>query len=77
MRAKGARKLRVYAEAGVAHAWFAKPADRTLEVFRLRDGAWTIVGVWEGAAVVDAEPFDAVALELAPLWGDPAPPASP
>jgi Uma2 family endonuclease len=71
------RKLRIYAEAGVAHAWFVKPTDRTLEVFRLRDGAWTIVGVWEGAAVVRAEPFDAVALDLAPLWGDPAPPASP
>ena len=69
------RKLRIYAEAGVAHAWFVKPTDRTLEVFRLRDGAWTIVGVWEGAAVVRAEPFDAVALELAPLWGDPTPPA--
>ena len=71
------RKLRIYAEAGVAHAWFVKPTDRTLEVFRLRDGAWTIVGVWEGAAAVRAEPFAAIELELAPLWGDPAPPASP
>ena len=40
-----ARKLRIYAAAGVAHAWLVTPADRTLEVLRLRDGAWTIVAV--------------------------------
>ena len=43
---------------------------RTLEVLRLRDGAWTIVGVWEDAAIVRAEPFEAVALELGRLWAD-------
>jgi Uma2 family endonuclease len=68
------RKLRIYAEAGVAHAWLVKPTDRTLEVLRLRDGAWTIVAVWEDAAVVRAEPFAAIDLELGRLWGDaPAP----
>ena len=67
------RKLRVYAEAGVAHAWLLKPADRTLEVLRLREGLWTIVGVWEDAAVVRAEPFEAVELSLAELWPDEAP----
>ncbi len=67
------RKLRIYAEAGVAHAWFAKPKDRTLEVLRLRDGVWTIVGLWEDAAVVRAEPFEAIDLELGRLWPDPAP----
>jgi Uma2 family endonuclease len=67
------RKLRIYAEAGIAHAWLVKPQDRTLEVLRLRDGAWTIVGVWEDAASVRAEPFDAVELELGRLWPDPPP----
>ena len=64
------RKLRIYAEAGVAHAWLVKPTDRTLEVLRLRDGAWTIVGVWEDAALVRAEPFEAVELELGRLWAE-------
>jgi Uma2 family endonuclease len=64
------RKLRIYAEAGVAHAWLVKPTDRTLEVLRLRDRAWTIVGVWDDAAVARAEPFDAVGLELGRLWAD-------
>jgi Uma2 family endonuclease len=67
------RKLRIYAEAGVAHAWFLKPADRTLEVLRLRDGAWTIVAIWADAAVVRAEPFEAIELELGQLWEDEAP----
>lgn len=66
-------KLRIYAEAGVAHAWLVKPAHRTLEVLRLREGLWTIAGVWEDAAVVRAEPFDAIELELRRLWPDPAP----
>ncbi len=64
------RKLRIYAEAGIAHAWLVKPTDRTLEVLRLREGAWTIVGVWEDAASVQVEPFETVELELGRLWAD-------
>ena len=71
-RTDRSRKLRTYAAAGVAHAWLVKPADRTLEVLRLRDGAWTIVAVWEDAAVVRAEPFEAIELELGRLWAEPA-----
>jgi Uma2 family endonuclease len=69
------RKLRIYAEAGVAHAWLVKPTDRTLEVLRLRDGLWEIVGFWEDAANVRAEPFEAVEVALADLW-DVGPPAA-
>jgi Uma2 family endonuclease len=72
-----ARKLRIYAQAGVEHAWLVKPTDRTLEVLRLREGAWTIVGFWEDAAVVRVEPFEAIELELGRLWAEPAPKAEP
>ncbi len=65
------RKLRIYAEAGVPHLWFVNPVERTLEVMRLRDGAWTILAVHSGAEVVRAEPFEAVELELSTLWVDP------
>jgi Uma2 family endonuclease len=64
------RKLRIYAAAGVAHAWLVQPSHRTLEVLRLKDGAWTIVGVCEDVAIVRAEPFEAVELELGRLWPD-------
>ena len=66
------RKLRIYAEAGVQHLWFINPVERTLEVMRLRDGAWTIVAVCSDSDVVRVEPFDAIELELGSLWMDPA-----
>jgi Uma2 family endonuclease len=70
------RKLRIYAEAGVQHAWLVKPSDRTLEVLHLRDGAWTIVGVCSGSDVVRIKPFEAIELELGRLWPDQVPPPS-
>jgi len=76
-RADRGRKLRTYAKAGVAHAWLVKPSDRTLEVLRLRDGAWTIVGVWEDAAVLRAEPFEGIELDLRRIWGGPPAPVGP
>ncbi len=65
------RKLRIYAEAGVAHAWFVNPLERTLEVLRLREGAWTIVAVCSDSDAVRVEPFEAIELELGRLWADP------
>ena len=62
------RKLRIYAEAGVAHAWLVNPAERTLEVLRLREGAWTIVAVCSDSDTVRVEPFDAIELVLGRLW---------
>jgi len=62
------RKLRIYAEARVAHAWLVNPAERTLEVLRLREGAWTIVAVCSDSDTVRVEPFDAIELVLGRLW---------
>ncbi len=64
------RKLRIYAEAAVPHAWLVNPVERTLEVLRLAGGAWTIVTVLTGDDEVRAEPFDAVPFPLAALWED-------
>src|SRR5512147_2130696 len=35
------RKMRIYAREGVGHMWIVDPLLRTIEVYRLRDGAWT------------------------------------
>jgi Uma2 family endonuclease len=70
------RKLRIYAEAGVEHAWLLKPTDRTLEVLHLHEGTWTIVGVCSGSDVVRIKPFEAIELELGRLWLDEAPASS-
>jgi Uma2 family endonuclease len=67
-------KLRIYGREGVAHVWLLDPEARTLEVMRRLDQQWLLVGVHEGRSKVRAEPFDAVELDLAPLWGEAATP---
>jgi Uma2 family endonuclease len=62
------RKLSIYAREQVAHAWLVDPLARTLEVLRLEHGRWTIVSTWSGLAVLRAEPFDALDLDLSLLW---------
>jgi Uma2 family endonuclease len=63
-----ALKLRIYAEAGVAHAWLVDPIQKTLEALRLQDGAWVIAEVRRGDEVVRVQPFAALELELSLLW---------
>src|SRR5512140_3023297 len=63
-----ARKLPLYQREGVGHAWLIDPERYTLEVYRNDHERWTRVGLHEGGAVVHAEPFEAVPLELGLLW---------
>ncbi|MEK8023949.1 MAG: Uma2 family endonuclease [Candidatus Hydrogenedentota bacterium] len=69
------RKLPIYAEHEVRHAWLVDPIEETLEVYRLEGRHWLLVGTHEGDAEVRAEPFDAIALQLSVLWdrGEPRP----
>ncbi len=62
------RKLAIYHREGVGHVWFVSPAMQTVEVLRRADNGWLLVATFEGDAMVRAEPFDAVALDLAGLW---------
>jgi hypothetical protein len=59
-----------YARESVSHLWLVNPVARTLEVYRLAEGRWLLLATHEGAARVRAEPFDAVELDLTPLWGE-------
>jgi Uma2 family endonuclease len=61
-------KMLAYARAGVKHVWLVDPDLQTLEVYRLEDEAWSLLDVHEGSQRVRAEPFEAMLLELAPLW---------
>jgi Uma2 family endonuclease len=61
-------KLPIYAAAGVQHVWLIDAAKRSLEVFRLRDGTYSIAAMYQGNESVRAEPFDAVELDLGVLW---------
>ena len=64
------KKLPIYHREGVGHAWLIDPTAHTLEVFRRHDLGWLLVASFEGTIVVRAEPFEAVALDLAALWVD-------
>ena len=71
------KKLRIYAEHGVGHAWLVDPVRRTLEVFRRGDdGHWTPLDTHAADAIARVEPFEAIELELGVLWEDDAPSAS-
>lgn len=67
------KKVPLYADAKVGHVWLVSPSERTLEVLRLDGEGYRLASTHGGDAVVRAEPFDAVELELAALWaGQPA-----
>lgn len=64
------RKLPIYAQANVRHAWIIDPLVRSLEVFRLEAGRWSLLSTHSEDERVRAEPFDALELELGLLWAD-------
>jgi Uma2 family endonuclease len=64
------KKLAIYAREQAAWAWLIDPLAHTLEVLKLENGRWTILATHVGGEVVRAEPFEAIELELAALWGE-------
>lgn len=62
-------KLPAFASHGVAHAWLVDPDVRRLEVYRLERASVREVARFDGDALVRAEPFDGVEIDLAELWG--------
>ena len=66
------KKLRVYAREGVPHVWFVDPKRQTLEVFKLHGANLVTQATYRASERVRVEPFDAVELELAFLWGEPS-----
>jgi Uma2 family endonuclease len=61
-------KMPVYAEEGVRHLWLADPLAKTLEVFELTGGRWTLIAAHGGDGDAAIAPFDAVPLPLGDLW---------
>ncbi|MFO0619408.1 MAG: Uma2 family endonuclease [Polyangiaceae bacterium] len=67
-------KMDIFAREGVRHAWLVEPRRKYLEVFRLEVSAgvarWLRIALHAGDAVVHAEPFEELALQLDLLWTD-------
>lgn len=62
-------KLPLYAKHGVNHVWVIDAIAQTLEVLRLEGGRWVVAQTFGGDAKVRAEPFGAIEIDLALLWG--------
>ena len=62
------QKMPKYAKNGVGHIWLVDPLLRTLEVFRLEQGHWLLLGTHGGEETIRAEPFDAIEIRLTSLW---------
>ncbi|MDH5671838.1 MAG: Uma2 family endonuclease [Myxococcales bacterium] len=63
------RKLPLYASHRVAHIWLVDPGARSVEVFRLDGDGYRFVVARGESDRCRLEPFDAIELELAALWG--------
>ena len=62
-------KMPLYAHYGVAHAWLVDPQRRTFEAYGLDHKDWRPLGQASGRDSIGVAPFDALALDLANLWG--------
>ena len=62
------RKMPLYHRQGVQHAWIIDPVQRTLEVHERGTKRWKRVDLYRDDAIVRAEPFDVVTLDLGLLW---------
>jgi Uma2 family endonuclease len=63
-------KMPVYARHGVPYLWLVDPFAHTLEAFALRDGCWTVIGLFQERDRVTVEPFVEIALALDGLWAE-------
>lgn len=61
-------KLRAYARAGVEHYWLANPADRTLEMLRLRGENYEVVAALGPGDVAESPDWPGFRLELDELF---------
>ncbi|PWU18830.1 MAG: hypothetical protein C5B49_06595 [Bdellovibrio sp.] len=62
------KKMPLYAQYGVAHAWLVDPIAKTLEIFRLEDQRWVLLNSFSDNDRVRAEPFAAIEIELEGVW---------
>jgi Uma2 family endonuclease len=63
-------KMPLYARAQVGHVWLLNPEPAMLEVYRREGPSWLLVASHARPGRVRAEPFDAVELDLTPVWED-------
>ena len=66
-------KLRIYARERVTNLWLVNPVAKTVEVYRLSEPNWILLGTYVDDEVVQAEPFASVSLDMSRWWLPEAP----
>ena len=61
-------KMPIYAREGVRHLWLVDPDLKTLEVYELDNGRWTLLATLKDDDPVRQQPFDATEFPLDSLW---------
>jgi Uma2 family endonuclease len=62
------RKMPIYAVHSVPYLWLIDPLNKLLEAFKLKDGAWMLMGNYAENDKARVEPFQEVEIDLAHLW---------
>ena len=63
------KKMPIYAREKVSHVWLADPEEHSIEVFRYAGTGFALVGTYGGEDPIRAEPFEAVEIPPAFVWG--------
>jgi Uma2 family endonuclease len=71
------KKLGVYARERVPHVWLVDAKRQTLEVLTLRGSNFVTQATYRAREHVRAEPFEAIEIDLAFLWGERPQPSNP
>ena len=64
------KKMRVYARERIPWVWLVDPIARYVETYRLEGDEYSMSGDFGDDEYLRAEPFDAVAFDLLPWWGE-------
>ena len=62
-------KMPLYARENVQHLWLVDPGLKTLEVYQLMEGRWSLMASLKDDDPVCQPPFDAIEFSLDGLWG--------
>jgi Uma2 family endonuclease len=62
------KKMAVYRDCGVAHAWLVDPAIRTLEAYQNDGKHWILLGTWSDGDVLGIAPFETFDMDVGALF---------
>ncbi len=62
------KKLPKYAKFGVSYFWIIDPANRTVEILKLKNSEYVVLAVYGEDDKMQAEPFTEIIIDLKNIW---------